>query len=214
MEKTRIIFLRHGESEGNLRHEFIGHGNAPLTERGHAQAKKTAEYLKDEAIDFFYGSDLKRAFDTGLYVAKSREKELIATKELREIAAGAWEGKTFEDLGENNGDFKLWLSDIGKARATDGESVAELYERVNGFVEKISEKHKGKTILCATHATPIRAALSKAKGISAEDMQKVPWTANASVTIIDYYDDGKTKILVEGNADFQGELKTVLPKGV
>ncbi len=213
LEKTRIIFLRHGQSEGNLRGEFIGQGNAPLTEKGHAQAKAAAEYLKNEKIDLFYASDLKRAFDTGKHVADWFGMEIIPEKELREIEAGSWEGKPFEELARENEDFKLWLSDIGASRATDGESVKELYDRVNAFVDTLTEKHKGKTILCATHATPIRAILCKAKGLSAKDMQKIPWTANASVTIIDYFGD-EVKILVEGNADFQGELKTALPRGV
>ncbi len=214
MEKTRIIFLRHGQSEGNLRDEFIGQGNAPLTEKGHAQAKAAAEYLKNEKIDFFYASDLKRAFDTGFYVAESHGKEIYPAKELREINAGSWEGKSFKDLALGNDDFKLWLSDIGKSKATDGESVKELYERVNSFIESIKEKHRGKTILCATHATPIRSIICKARGLRAEDMQKIPWTANASVTIIDYYMDKAPEIVVEGSADFQGDLVTALPKGV
>ena len=53
MEKTRMILVRHGESEGNKVHAFLGHSDANLSEKGHLQAEKTAEYLKNEKIDAF-----------------------------------------------------------------------------------------------------------------------------------------------------------------
>ena len=42
---TRLIFVRHGESEANLARTFAGHTNARLTEKGHTQAALTADYI-------------------------------------------------------------------------------------------------------------------------------------------------------------------------
>jgi len=96
---TVFYLVRHGQSEGNLRNEFIGHGNARLTELGRAQAQKTGEYLSSAQFDYAYGSDLLRAFETGEIILKNRDIELIPDKMLREIHAGEWEGKTFSELG-------------------------------------------------------------------------------------------------------------------
>ena len=42
---TTLIFVRHGQSEGNLKKIFTGQLDIPLTELGRAQAQRTAEYL-------------------------------------------------------------------------------------------------------------------------------------------------------------------------
>ena len=40
---TTMIFVRHGQSLGNLNGEFLGHTDLDLSERGYMQAEKTAE---------------------------------------------------------------------------------------------------------------------------------------------------------------------------
>ena len=42
---TNIFLVRHGQSEANKRDAFIGHTDLDLTEKGHKQAEKAAEYL-------------------------------------------------------------------------------------------------------------------------------------------------------------------------
>ena len=49
MEKTRMMFVRHGESEGNKVHAFLGHSDAPLSDKGHEQAEKTAKLVGELA---------------------------------------------------------------------------------------------------------------------------------------------------------------------
>lgn len=70
---TKLIFVRHGESDGNHLLRFIGQGDLPLTEKGRKQADLAAEYLKDEAIDAFFASDLSRAFETACRIAHRTE---------------------------------------------------------------------------------------------------------------------------------------------
>ena len=53
---TRMIFVRHGESEANLRHAFAGWTNARLTEKGHAQAEVTGDFLKRSTMPLKKGS--------------------------------------------------------------------------------------------------------------------------------------------------------------
>ena len=100
MAKCRIIFVRHGQSEGNLVRSFLGHTDLPLTELGHKQAEATAEYLKDTDIDIIYASDLKRAWQTAEHIAEKKELSIIADPTLREIFAGEWENQLFVELPE------------------------------------------------------------------------------------------------------------------
>ena len=59
LKLTKVIFIRHGEADGNIDRVFHGHYNSDLTENGVRQIKLTAERLRDTNIDAIYSSDLK-----------------------------------------------------------------------------------------------------------------------------------------------------------
>ena len=46
--KTRLLIIRHGQSQANLDRRFAGHVDVPLTDLGRQQGKITAEFLKNE----------------------------------------------------------------------------------------------------------------------------------------------------------------------
>ncbi len=203
---TKIILVRHGESLGNCKNTFLGQTDWDLTERGYRQAELTAEYLKDYGIDAFYASDLMRAYNTAEAVAKRYGAEVIKTEAFREIFAGEWEACPFDELNEKfAGDYHIWRNDIGNARCTGGESVRELQVRVLAEYRRIAEKHRGKTILIGTHATPIRVLKCHFLGETVEYAREIAWAPNASVTITDADDE---KIILDGYADHLGEIAT------
>ncbi len=216
MGKCRFIFVRHGQSEGNLRNEFLGHTDLPLTELGHRQAECTAVYLESVPIDVIYASDLKRAYMTAEHIAEHKQLSIIADTAFREVYAGKWEGLTFTEIYENyRDDFDTWINDIGRARCTDGESVAELYGRIIAEVERLAELNEGQTVCVATHATPIRCVRIKALGRPLEEAKDIGWTSNASVTVIDVDTETKEFTMVkDGYDEHLKELKTELPKSV
>ena len=214
MSKCRFILVRHGQSEGNLVRSFLGHTDLDITELGHMQAECTAEYLKNEKIDFIYSSDLKRAWNTAEHIAAKKNLSIIADSEIREIFAGEWENRLFNDLEiEFAEDFKIWREDIGSARPTGGESVKELSKRILAELTRIASMYDGETVCIASHATPIRMAGVKAMGLSVEDAKNVPWAPNASVTLIDV-ENRVFKLVKYGYDEHMGDLTTVLPKNV
>ena len=214
MKVTHIYFIRHGESEGNKRNSFLGHTDLDITEKGHVQAEKTAEFLQDIHADVIYSSDLKRAYNTGLHTAKKKGMEIIKNENLREIFAGEWENRLFEDLiVEYEEDFRIWRENIGWARCTGGESVEELQERFVSEVKKIAKENEGKTIFIFTHATPLRVLKAALDGLTLDEIQSVPWASNASVTHVVCEGDGFR--IVDYSIDhFMGDVATFLPKNV
>lgn len=214
MSKCRLILVRHGQSEGNLVRSFLGHTDLDLTELGHKQAECTAQYLKNEKIDVIYSSDLKRAWNTAEHIAAKKNLSIIADSELREIFAGEWENRLFNDLEtEFSEDFKCWREDIGNAAPTGGESVKALYNRIISELLRISKMYEGETVCIATHATPIRMACVKARGFSVEQAKDVDWVKNASVTVIDV-ENGNFTMVKEGYYEHMGALVSGLPKNV
>lgn len=212
---TTLIFIRHGQSIGNMRGEFLGHTDLDLSEKGYAQVKRTAEYIaKNYKPDKIYSSDLLRAYNTAKAVDDLVCVGIVKNKNLREIYAGEWEGKTFSQLEKHyNKDYSVWLADIGNASCTGGETVSELQERVLSEVKKIAEENNGKTIVIATHATVIRVLSCVWKGVTKDKMKDIPWGRNASVSIVDYSDGIWTPKII-GEDKFLRELSTKLPANV
>ena len=213
--KTRLYFIRHGESVSNLITQFAGSLDMPLTQKGQTQAKVTAEYVKDVSFTAVYASDLARAYDTGKAVAERRGIPLHPDKRLREIFAGEWEGETYSKLEETFPDsYGVWRTQIGLAQCPGGESVAQLQERVRECVEEIVRKHPGETICIATHATPIRVMECVWTDTPLAQMHTIPWVSNASVTVAEYDETGTGHLLERDLHDHLGELHTVLAKNV
>ena len=98
--ETILYIVRHGFSLANAGKVFTGHTNVGLSELGLKQASHITEYFEDKKVDVIYASDLDRAYDTVKGVADNKNLEIIKSKNLREIFAGEWEGKTFSELME------------------------------------------------------------------------------------------------------------------
>lgn len=212
---TTLILVRHGESEANSSGIFAGHLDVELQERGFAQAKKTAVYIKENYnISKVFASDLKRAYKTGECIAEVCGVEITANENLREINAGKWEGLTFSELHEKYKDsFGVWCTDIGNAVCVGGESVVELAERIENELIKLAEENDGQEIVIVTHATPVRAMQCMTVECAVEGMKDIPWVSNASVTEI-RYKEGKCKLVKVGEDTHLSKLKTELPANV
>ena len=191
---TKIIMVRHGQSEANEQSRFAGHSDFDLTELGRKQARLAAEYLFGrERVDVIYSSDLKRAHNTAEPFAALYGLPINDTEGLREMYAGKWEGQRVADLIEiYPEDMKTWRDDFSNARCTGGEAVAELYARMVPAVCEIAEKNLGKTVLMTTHATPIRAIECYSRGWGAERMADVPFVRNSAICIFEYGETDKS----------------------
>jgi len=72
----KLILVRHGETIDNKKRLVQGHRQGELSDVGKEQAKKVAERLKDEKIDYIFSSDLRRAADTAKVIAKYQKEVL------------------------------------------------------------------------------------------------------------------------------------------
>ena len=208
-----MLFVRHGQSLGNLTGRFLGITDLDLSPLGAVQARRTADYLKDEKIDVIYASDLIRACHTAQPLSEIKGLPIIKDKRLEEINAGLWENRTFDDLEKEFPESYegVWLHDIGNSKADGGESVAHLTGRIYDAVHDIAMKNDGKTVAIFSHATPIRAFFCRIYGYSLSEMVKLPWPTNASVSEA-VFESGKFEPVRYSYDEFMGELSTALPK--
>ena len=211
---TTILVIRHGQSVSNLKGIFTGHLNLELTEQGHEQARTTARYIAENfKVDKVYASDLCRAYDTGAAVADLFDLKVEADRRLREIWAGDWEGRTFDELTENYPNYKVFRGDIGNCATDGGETVADLSKRVLEAFYDIAKSNDGKTIVVAPHATPIRSLQCHCEGKSLAQMKDVPWVTNASVTTV-VYDQGQLRLTEVCHDSHLGAMVSRFPSNV
>lgn len=208
----RIIMVRHGQSESNVKKTFTGQLDAQLTEDGREQARRMARYLDQYQIDKIYASSLQRAVETAQAVALRQNCPVEKRDELMEINSGLWQGLTFEEIAEEYPQtYGVWRTDIGKATPEGGETCEELYNRVTAFFKKVLEIPE-ETICLVCHATPIRMMESYIRCDAVDGAQEIPWVPNASVTVYEY--DGAFREAERGTCDFLGELCSNLPKNI
>lgn len=212
---TRLILVRHGQSDGNLRRAFLGHTDLDLSELGYSQADAVGRALANEHIDVIYASDLKRAYNTSLPTARAHSLDVIKTAALREVYAGEWENKLFTELIEEYPESygNTWLNNIGMAHPDGGESVEQLRVRVCREIERIAQENQGKTVAIFTHATPIRAFCATLHGLIGSRMHELIWVSNASITRVEYENE-KFTVTEYGSEEHLGQLITRLPKTV
>lgn len=215
---TRLIFIRHGQSVANAEGRFAGQTNVDLTELGYAQAECAAKYiLEREKIDKIYSSDLLRAHNTALPASRLSGIPIIDTVGLREICAGVWEGRLVSEISEEYAkEFYTWRNDYSNARCPGGESVEEVYYRVVAEVKKIAAENDGKTLLLASHASPIRAVDCYSRGYSWEKMSDVPFVKNSAFTIFEYHPETEEITLIERDIidHLDPSMVTFIPRGL
>ena len=195
--KTRLIVVRHAQSESNKAKFYAAAINVNLTEYGRMQAEKTAAFLREYPIDRAYSSPMVRVIQTAKPIIRGRNLELEIIPDLREIYGGAWEGLSYEEIErEYPVERDLWYHNFIYCICPGGDSVSDLYNRVRPAFEKIVADNYGKTVLVASHATPIRLMLTRFMGKPIRESNNVPWPENASVTIVDCYEDGTYDLIL------------------
>ncbi len=158
---TTLYLLRHGAIEGNDEKRFVGQIDPPLSEKGRQQAKLWHQRLKDYEFSMVWCSDLWRARETAALVCPDWRNTVRVSADLREIHLGEWDGvsmaqirKQFPELWQARGD------NFGGFRPPNGESFADLQQRIVPVVENITNQTEGKVLLI-THAGVIRVFLCK-----------------------------------------------------
>ena len=208
--KTEIYIIRHGESQGNKEKVFLGQLDRDLTPLGYKQAELTAEFLSKTKIDAVYSSSLLRAKNTAKALADIKGLEVIESDNLREINAGDWQGRTYENIEETYPQmWKIWQNaDYKNVKTPGGESPMDVLKRVYCELEEIGKNHKGQAVAVASHGLSIRVTLSYITGGKINS-----WAANASVTKL-IYENGKFEVEFFNEHSHLGSLVTTVAKGV
>ncbi|MEN6617547.1 MAG: 2,3-diphosphoglycerate-dependent phosphoglycerate mutase [Syntrophorhabdus sp.] len=111
---TRLVLVRHGESQWNLENRFTGWTDVDLSKKGMDEAKNAGQALRDAGFvfDVAFTSVLKRAIRTLWIVLEQTDLMWIPQRKhwrLNERHYGALQGLNKAETAEKYGDEQVYL---------------------------------------------------------------------------------------------------------
>lgn len=206
MKPNRIILVRHGESTGNVDHTVYRHTpdwRVPLTERGEEQARVAGNEIKnivgDETVSAYY-SPFVRTQQTFAGIKSQLGDQLIKGSEDPRIREQEW--GHYADTEERNAIIKE-RDAYGTFyyRFPDGESGADVYDRISTFNETLHRDFKknkfGDNCLIVTHGLALRIFLMRWFHMPVERYEIMKNPGNCQIITLELTDKGKYKLVTE-----------------
>lgn len=184
----QLVLVRHGESAWNVEHRIQGQLGTGLSERGHRQAKATADLLAESFPDaLLYVSDLQRCRETAAPLEAALGRDATPMQALRERDYGDWSGRLADEVRTSEPDrWARWRAGADIVGEIGGESTAVFTERVAGAMRRlVEEAPDGAIVVCVTHGGPVWHGTRALLDLHEEALGGV---ANASVTEIAFAD--------------------------
>lgn len=186
---TKVLLLRHGQTELSGERRFSGRTDIPLTKEGVKQAQLAARRLLGEDLTVIVSSPLQRARRTAEAVAEQTGAPMVIYEELVEADFGAWQGLTFAEAAQKWPDeLDAWMASPDAA-PPEGESFAMVAMRVLAGLDRLVADYGHKTVVVVSHVTPIKTLICRALLAPPEAMFRMNLDV-ASLSHIDFFDNG------------------------
>ncbi len=199
---TKMILVRHCQAEGNRKRFFQGRIDTDITDLGAQQIERAAALLADEPIDVIYTSFKKRAGKTAEGVNRFHQVPIIKDERLTEINAGDWEGVLLTDIEQRYPEaFDDWRNHPADFQAPNGESMADVYERVSKALMDIVKNNRDKTICIVSHGCAIRNMMCFLHRWPLSRIAEVPLGTNTSVNIVEFDEDLQPTVIVQDSTE-------------
>ena len=173
---SKLVLIRHGESQWNLENRFTGWVDVPLSPKGIEEAKAAGEKLAGFTFDRAFSSVLARANETLRIVLEVIGQTTIPIendKALNERMYGELQGLNKAETAKKYGDaqVKIWRRSYD-VPPPGGESLKDTAERVLPYYDNRIKPFvlKGETILIAAHGNSLRALVMQLEQLTREQV--------------------------------------------
>ena len=204
---TTVLFVRHGQTPTTGKVLPGRAAGLHLAPAGITQAEEAARRIAVlPQIDALYVSPLERARETAAPIARAVGVRAVVERGLLECDFGDWTGAELRKL------MKLpeW-STVQKAPSTfrfpNGESFTEMQTRMVSTIGRLVARHPGGTIVCVSHADPIKAAVAHAMGTHIDLFQRIV-IGTCSISAVPYTPVGPVVLTVNSTG---GSLADIRP---
>jgi probable phosphoglycerate mutase len=163
---TTLWWVRHGEAVSNRDGQFGGHGDAPLTALGRAQAEATARAMAARRPTAIVASDLPRARQTAAPIAEATGLPLVFDRRLRERSLGILDGMSFVEAQQRYPALWERLRSRDHAEVPEGgEPVDAVFARVAAAIDDVAAAHPGGRVVVVSHGLALYHAFCHVCGL-------------------------------------------------
>ena len=179
--KSKLVLVRHGQSEWNAKNLFTGWKDPKLTDLGIQEAIKAGDLLETRNLkfDLMFTSDLFRAQETGRLILEQMNQtdiQVIKDQSLNERNYGDLAGLNKDEAREKWGEEQvhIWRRSFD-VPPPGGESLKNTAERVLPYFEReiMPKVKKSLNILVAAHGNSLRSLVMHLENISSEEIVKL-----------------------------------------
>lgn len=156
----KIVFIRHGKTQGNLEKRYMGITDESLCAEGIKELQSNIADKKYQPVDQVFVSPMKRCLESASLIYK--DMNAIQIPEFKEMDFGDFEGKNYSELN-GNPEYQAWIESNGTLPFPNGESREAFEKRcMLGFEKMLEQAQKAGagTIAAVVHGGTIMAVLS------------------------------------------------------
>lgn len=204
-ELTRVIAIRHGQTDWNTQTRIQGSTDTPLNQHGREQARRMARALAGEGLHAVYASDLQRARDTAQALAEQAGLPLRTDALLRERVFGSFEGLTWAEVEQQHPEAsRRWRERDPGFGPPGGEVLRDFYQRAVSAIAAIAARHRGQHIAIVSHGG-VLDALYRAAARVALDAPRSWHNGNASINRVLHGEQGFVLVGWNDDAHLHGD---------
>lgn len=198
---TRLLLVRHGQTEWNATGRFQGQSDEPLNETGMRQAQEVGKRLaawlargEEPPIRAIYASDRQRAWRTAEIIREclggGTEIPISGEPRLREMCFGEWEGLTYAEIQQQQRELlDRWRENVERSGPPGGETLVEVASRVEAAYAAILGAHPEGTVLIVAHGGSLQIMIAQKLGLPLGRYWQLH-LANGSLSELAIYPEG------------------------
>jgi len=215
---TRIILVRHGQTEWNVGSEagerFRGRVDLSLDDTGLAQAQAVAERLADQLIVAVYSSPLKRAVETARPTAQQLGLPVQPLPGIIDINYGDWQGLSPDEVAQAHPDlYPRWLEKPHLVKFPHGESLRQVRLRGMAALKEVAARHDGRVILLVAHQVVNKVLVCAMLGLDNSHFWRIRQD-NGCLNVFEHREGIFTAVLINDTCHLTGlgSLNSPSPK--
>ncbi len=164
-EVLRLLLMRHGQTAWNAERKNQGQADIPLDDVGRKQSLQLAQRVALKNPSVIYSSDLSRCVETAEILAEHTHTPLLVDQRLRERNYGDWEGKTPDEVFQDDPELLVaYRKDPILVAPRNGETGLEVYCRTVSFLYDLLQSHSEGVLGIVAHGGTVATLLSALLG--------------------------------------------------
>lgn len=156
---TRILLVRHGETQWNREERFIGRTDIPLNSVGRRQGLAIAERLRTVKLEAIYSSDLQRAYETAGFIANYHDLKVQVDSRLREIDYEEWEGLTRDEIERRHRAHVPSIEEEPRVQFPSGAALESCRRDTRVLLDTILSNDIDRTVALVGHGVSFQVIL-------------------------------------------------------